>query len=37
MVVERAEDCSRLEGEQTHSQLASFHALDLGAEVDRRE
>jgi hypothetical protein len=33
--VNRAEDGSRLEGEHPRSKLAPFHALDLGAEVNR--
>jgi hypothetical protein len=31
MVVKRAQDRARLEGEQTNPQLAPCHALDLGA------
>src|SRR5512141_2238682 len=37
MVVNRAEDASRLEGHHTHSKLAPCHALDLRAKVDRRK
>src|SRR4249920_1492505 len=35
MVVDRAEDASRLDGHHTHSKSAPCHALDLRAEVDR--
>ena len=35
MVVNRAEDASRLDGEHTHSKLAPCHALDLRAKVNR--
>jgi hypothetical protein len=35
MVVNRAEDASRLEGHRTHSKLAPCHALDLRAKVNR--
>src|SRR5581483_11267324 len=35
MVVNRAEDASRLDGHHTHSKLAPCHALDLRAKVDR--
>src|SRR5512138_623786 len=35
MVVNRAEDASRVDGHHTHSKLAPCHALDLGAEVNR--
>jgi hypothetical protein len=35
VVVKGAEDSARLEGEQTHPQLAPGHALDLGAKVNR--
>src|ERR1022692_1344469 len=35
MVVNRAEDGSRLEGEHTHSKLTPRHALDLSAKVNR--
>src|SRR5512144_2509729 len=37
MVVNRAEDASRLDGHHTHSKLAPCHARDLGAEVNRRK
>src|SRR5512132_296253 len=35
MVVNRAEDASRLDGHHTHSKLAPCHALDLRAKVNR--
>src|SRR5512137_2073334 len=35
MVVNRAEDTPRLDGHHTHSKLASCHALDLRAKVNR--
>src|SRR5512147_2157130 len=35
MVVDRAEDASRLDGHHTHSKLAPCHALDLRAKVNR--
>jgi hypothetical protein len=35
VVVDRAEDASRLEGHQTHPKLAPRHTLDLRAKVDR--
>jgi hypothetical protein len=35
MVVNRAKDGSGLEGEHAQSQLASCHALDLRAKVNR--
>jgi hypothetical protein len=35
MVVNRAEDASRLDGNHPHSQLAPCHALDLRAKVNR--
>src|SRR3954469_11974551 len=35
MVVNRAEDASRLDRHQTHSKLAACHALDLRAKVHR--
>jgi hypothetical protein len=35
MVVNRAEDASRLDGHHTHSKLATCHALDLKAKVNR--
>jgi predicted nuclease of predicted toxin-antitoxin system len=35
MVVDRAEDASRLDGHHTHSKLAPCHALDLKAKVNR--
>src|SRR5215213_10999305 len=35
MVVNRAEDASRLDGRHTHSKLAPCHALDLRAKVNR--
>src|ERR1022692_4964728 len=35
MVVNRAEDGSRLEGEPTHSKLTPCHPLDLSAKVNR--
>ena len=35
VVVHRAEDASRLDGHHAHAELAAFHALDLGAEIDR--
>jgi hypothetical protein len=35
MVVNRAEDASRLDGHHTHSKLAPGHALDLRAKVNR--
>jgi hypothetical protein len=34
MVVNRAEDASRLDGHHTHSKLAPFHPLDLRAKVN---
>jgi hypothetical protein len=37
VVVNRAEDAARLDGHQTHSQLATCHARDLGAKVNRRK
>jgi hypothetical protein len=37
MVVNRAEDASRLDGHHTHSKLAPRHALDLRAKVNRRQ
>src|SRR5574342_870514 len=37
VVVNRAEDASGLDGHHAHSKLAPCHALDLGAEVDRRQ
>ena len=37
MVVDWAEDGSRIEGEHTHSELAPCHALDLRAKVERCE
>ena len=33
MVVNRAEDPSRLDGHHTHSKLAPYHAFDFGAKV----
>jgi len=35
VVVNRAEDASRLDGHHTHSKLAPCHALDLRAKVNR--
>jgi hypothetical protein len=35
MVVNRAEDASRLDGHHTHSKLAPCHALDLTGKVNR--
>src|SRR5512139_3744778 len=35
VVVNRAEDASRLDGHHTHSKLATCHAFDLGAKVNR--
>jgi hypothetical protein len=35
MVVNRAEDTSRLDGHHTHSKLAPCHTLDLRAKVNR--
>jgi hypothetical protein len=35
MVVNRAEDASRLNGHHAHPKLATCHTLDLGAKVDR--
>jgi hypothetical protein len=35
--VKRAEDAARLDGHHTHAKLAPGHALDLGAEVNRRK
>src|SRR5512136_1399241 len=35
MVVNRAEDASRLHGHDTHPKLAPCHALDLRAKVNR--
>src|SRR5512139_2350352 len=35
MVVNRAEDASRLDRHHTHSKLAPCHALDLRAKVNR--
>src|SRR5574339_621801 len=35
VVVNGAEDASRLDGHQTHSKLVPCHALDLRAKVDR--
>ncbi|CAK6693904.1 hypothetical protein ICNINCKA_01515 [Synechococcus sp. CBW1107] len=35
MVVHRAEDASRLNGDHPHSKLAPGHALDLRAKVNR--
>jgi hypothetical protein len=35
MVVNRAEDASRLDGHHTHSKLTPCHALDLRAKVNR--
>src|SRR5512141_601351 len=35
MVVNRAEDATRLDGHHTHSKLAPCHALDLRAKVNR--
>src|SRR6476619_6044686 len=35
IVVNRAEDASRLDGHHTHSKLAACHALDLRAKVNR--
>jgi hypothetical protein len=35
MVVNRAEDASRLDGHHTHSKFAPCHALDLRAKVNR--
>jgi hypothetical protein len=35
MVVNRAEDASRLDGHHTHSKLASCHTLDLRTKVNR--
>src|SRR5450759_2288260 len=35
VVVNRAEDASRLDGHHTHSKLAPLHALDLRAKVNR--
>jgi hypothetical protein len=35
MVVNRAEDASRLDGHHTHSKLAPCHAFDLRAKVNR--
>jgi hypothetical protein len=37
MVVNRAEDASRLEGHHTHPKLAPCHAIDLRAKVNRCE
>jgi len=37
MVVNRAEDGSRLEGHHAQSKFAPCHALDLGAKVNRCE
>jgi len=37
MVVNRAEDPSRLDGHHTHSKLAPLHAFDLRAEINRCE
>src|SRR5512142_2609061 len=37
MVVNRAEDASRLDGHHTHSKLAACHALDLRAKVNGRQ
>ena len=37
MVMNRAEDGSRLEGEHPHSKLAPCHALDLRAKVNSRK
>jgi hypothetical protein len=36
MVVNRADDASRFDGEHTHSKLAPCHALDFRAKVERR-
>ncbi|HEY5900942.1 MAG TPA: hypothetical protein VIU39_00205 [Anaerolineales bacterium] len=35
MVVDGANDASRLDGHHTHSKLASCHAFDLKAKVNR--
>src|SRR5512146_1980380 len=35
MVMNRAEDASRLDGHHTHSKLAPCHTLDLRAKVNR--
>src|SRR5437868_5723061 len=35
VVVNRAEDASRLDGHHTHSKLASCHTVDLRAKVNR--
>ena len=37
VVVNRAEDASRLDRHQTHAKLAPCHALDLRAKVNRCE
>ena len=37
VVVERAEDAAGFDRHQAHPQLAPGQALDLGAQVDRRE
>jgi hypothetical protein len=37
VVVNRAEDSSRLEGEHAHSKLAARHAVDLRAKVNSRK
>ena len=37
VVVNRAEDASRLDGHHTHSELAPCQALDLRAKVNRRK
>jgi hypothetical protein len=34
VVVNRAEDSSRLDRHHSHPKLAPFHALDLGAEIN---
>ena len=37
MVVDRAEDASRLDGHHPHPKLVPGHALDLAIEIDHRE
>src|SRR5512141_3037687 len=37
VVVNRAEDASRLDGHNSHSKLATGHAVDLRAKVNRCE
>ena len=37
MVVKRAEDSTRFDGDHAHSQLSALHPVDLGTKVNSRE